>query len=277
MHERFENISELSVLLEKTDKAEINPVWQGHKDPTPYDEFQTVYNISKERPVNIVKTSRGQVINHSDALQPLVHALEQQEGAEVFGFVHDHGDQVMVEALFNNIVVDDGADGIRMGIRVINDYSRLSVKGETFGYRTVCDNGQALGRTIGSVLSCSHTSISRLETQMMSLIENSLNKAKMLTDTIEKAKVDKFVSEQDALKVLIGNVAGEALSTKMLELIEITGDFSRWNVYNAITNYATHTAVTESQKYNLQRQAQKILVTDSGLLNRGELKADRDE
>lgn len=63
----------------------------------------------------------------------------------------------------------------------------------------------------------------------------------------------------------------------MLELIEDQNVFSRYNIYNCITNYATHSVTNTNRQRHLQEMAQKILITSSDRLYRGELKEDKIE
>lgn len=215
MHEKFNNISELEVLLEKTDKASIEPVY--NKNGELREEWVEIFNQTRGYTETFVPKGRGKVVNHSEAFKPLINALQQQDGAEFFGFMHNHQGRVTVEVLFNNAMVNDGSEGgLKLGLRFSNDYSRINFQGENFGYRKFCSNGMALGKTLHNQISCSHRNLAHLNKEILSFIETALNKTKLLEGIIDKAKVDEFVSEQDALKVLVGEVTGEKTAKKCL-------------------------------------------------------------
>lgn len=97
MQDKFNNVSELEVLLEKTDKAEIQPVFNSNAEPE--TDWVRVFNTTRNYTETMVQKSRGKVINHSEAFKPLIGALEQQEGADFFGFVHNCQGRVTVEVL----------------------------------------------------------------------------------------------------------------------------------------------------------------------------------
>lgn len=274
MQDKFNNISELEVLLEKTDKAEIQPVFSSNAEQE--NDWVRVFNTTRNYTETMVQKSRGKVINHIEAFKPLLGVLEQQENAEFFGFVHNHNGRVTVEVLFNNAVVKDGSDeGIKLGMKFTNDYSRLNFRGENFGYRKFCSNGCALGKTLHNEMSCSHKNLANLNKEILGFIEVAFNKTKLLEGIIDKAKIDEFISEEDALRVLVGEVTGERTAKKMMELIEQQNVFSRYNIYNCITNFATHSITNDGRRRHYQEMAQKILVTSSDKLNRGELKKER--
>lgn len=274
MQDKFNNVSELEVLLEKTDKAEIQPVFSSNAEPE--TDWVRVFNTTRNYTETMVQKSRGKVVNHSEAFKPLLGALEQQEGADFFGFVHNCQGRVTVEVLFNNAVVKDGSDeGIKLGMKFTNDYSRLNFRGENFGYRKFCSNGCALGKALHNEMSCSHKNIANLNKEILAFIEVAFNKTKLLEGLIEKAMVDEFINEEDALRVLVGEVTGERTAKKMLELIESQNVFSRYDIYKCITNFATHSITNDGRRRHYQEMAQKILVTSSDKLNRGELKKEK--
>ncbi len=273
MHEKFENLQELSVLLEKTDQAEIRPI--NDKNNIDIPEFVQIYNIQKDHTENIVPKTKGGVINHKDAFEPFVNALEQQQTTDYFGFFHNHGGRVSAEVFFKNVVIKDDSDnGVYLGFKFTNDYSRQSFFGEMFGYRSFCSNGMALGKSTLGNFSKNHKSISGLEKELLSYIDHGLSKTQFLEESIQKAIEDKLISEEDALKVLIGAGIREKTGKKILELLEVPDVFSRYALYNGITAHATHNISGEYIKSYYQGIAQKILVTDSNRLVRGQTKAE---
>ena len=59
---------------------------------------------------------------------------------------------------------------------------------------------------------------------------------------------------------------------KILTYFESRDDITRYTLYNAITSYATHEAGKIREEENLQRKAEKILITEKTRLNKKEWK-----
>jgi len=273
MHEKFNSIEELEVLLEKTDNAEIKPWFNENGEES--KDYCRIWNTTRNHIEASVPFNRGKVVQHRDAFKPLTNALREQQGADMFGFFHNHQGRVIVEVLFNNAIVNDGSEGgIKLGLRFTNDYSQLNLKGNNFGYRSYCSNGMSLGKVLFNEISVSHKNIAGINKEILSFIDTALNKTTLLEGIIEKAKADVLMNEEDALRILVGEVSGERKARKMLELME-EQNYTMYNLYNCITNYCTHAITNETMKNYYQTMAQKILTTPSNKLFRGELKKDK--
>jgi len=262
----FRNVEEMEQQIQVLDTAEIRPITVNGRQIDPY---VAIWNTSKDILEMVVLKKDSYLIQHKDAFKPFVKAIKEK-GLNVFGNVKNYGGEVIVEALFDDLYVEDDAGSkIHLGVRLTNTYNDRypMFKGEAFGFRHACNNGMALGQVMMSRFYGKHIKLSDLQKRLLEFITQVFNNAKFLTDNIEKAKKEIIPSEKDAREIFYGEFYSKRLAEKFMEFVELE-NMTRYTLYNAVTEYATKKARDERQRELLQAGAQRILVTPVRLLRR---------
>lgn len=238
------------------DQAELRPVQILSETVQPY---VAIWNTSQDQLETIVERRNSNLIQHADAFLMFQEAMNEKK-ADISGTLKNHGGEVIVEALFKDLFVGEGDDTIQVGCRLVNNYNTKGgpfFRGEFFGYRSYCSNGMILGKVTVCNFSVKHTKISDLQKKMMEFIGGIYDNAETLQEIINDADKEKLEVEE-AEEILLSIFRRKKFVKKLQELFE-KRDLTRYIVYNAITNYATHQAKNESQRVKLQQIAQKVL------------------
>lgn len=279
MNTQFGDVKELESLVEKLDHAEVRGV--SVKD-TAIDGYKGIWNTSKNELEGIVKTINSDLIQHKDSFMPFIHAVKDasdSSGGEVKikGSVKDFGGRVIVSAMFSNLEVNAGSDGdkIQLGARLENNYNSPHFRAEGFGFRSFCQNGMFLGRVLTARVSSKHAIQADLEKKCLEFIGMMFDKSTLLVDVIKEAEQDIVKEPKVVEAIFLGEVGGPRTTQKIMDLLEKPDVISRYDMYNAVTNFATHQAKNESQREYYQGTAQRLLTVPIKELNRGELRTRR--
>jgi len=263
---RFENLIELKTQIMRLDRAEEREVWITKNNTAlayKTDEYKAIWNIDTNK-LGCIASSKYKIIQHRDAFMQLVEVL-QNLGLNVEGNIKNCRDKVIIDLLFKGQeLIDDGEEGIKLGIRIGNSYNMsYSLKGELYAYRLICSNGMVLGNAINDV------KLRRLHMGEVDVRKNIRNFIKEAIQSSNKLKILVSKAMQDTLEWEYATKLLEAMINikkyrDMIEerLSEFKGRrLTRWDIYNAITNIATHgEEITENIEGYLQNKAQKILL-----------------
>lgn len=221
------------------------------------------------------------VLQHSESVNMVLDSLKEY-GIEARGFINEWNNGVAVELFLDNVVVPtqgnelikqslripDGDDGIQMGIRFVNSYDKSSgFRGYGFGWRLACSNGMFLRSILPEMrFSIRHTGevVSKVGDKIYGAIERLIHHRGALIAVIEDAQQDRveFANENELSTALAGYVgserrANDVLSSHAARNLEL--ETSRWNLYNVLTDYATHTELSVSMYDRIQNGAESIL------------------
>lgn len=253
------------------DRVELKPVnIDGSASEEDISSYVAIWNKSRNQIENIVPRNNSAVIQHKDAFGAFARVV-REKGLNVKGTIKNFGGHVIVEALFGGLKVDDGSkNGVEIGVRLENNYERRgpSFNGTGFGLRGVCSNGMVLRGEVSRITK-KHTKIAEIEKGLLEFVQSVIDSQENIAETIENAKKDKFDSFADARKVLIGEIASRNVREKVAEYFESRDSITRYTIYNALTQYATHDASNEASRMRLQRVAQRILIKPKSELKRG--------
>lgn len=265
----FKNLEQLEEIAQNLDKAELRPIQIAPSQVSPKETalynataYVAIWNLTKDQLETIVERKNSCVLQHKDAMGVFVRVAKKL-GLNVSGNLKNHGGEVLVEALFDNMKAEDGSkEGITLGVRLENNYDKRGYPNfivEPFGTRGVCVNGMMLGKFIGSVFQ-KHRKLADLDKALHEYIGKILATVKeRLERQIVKAKEDVFKEEEDVNEVIMGELSSKKIAQRVKQLLE-DKDVTRYTVYNAITQYATHDARDEKQRVRLQNIAQRVLV-----------------
>lgn len=269
------------------DRAIEQPVFYGN-DFVEAERYKGIYNTTSGELAQIV-SKYYQIIQHNDVIKAIKNVLEKKN-IDVSGLSKNYGNQVQLDLTFGGKkykIKDDSQKGLNLGIRIINSYNRASsFRLEMFGYRYICQNGMALGQAMRQVKeSIFHTG----QVKTYQIIESITDE--FLTNVIENSEgLQKYVSSclidsldwkrtAKILEALLKHPLHRKQICSLLgisifeELDEKTGKkkfiyvldekerkiINRWQLYNAVTNYATNWPLGFSVEKTLQECAQKIL------------------
>jgi len=267
MSEKFENATQLRQTIKSLDKAEEREVlsrpfkWQEPTDDLNVsEEHQGVWNLGTGK-LACIASKRYKIIQHTDALQQLSEVLTTLN-INCSGKVINERDRVTAEILFKDLHIDDGKLGIQLGVRIINSYDcSRSLGGELIAFRKVCTNGMIVGRATGISFKRTHIGNLDARAEMREFLKKAINGTEALKKFVSEAMAETL--EWDlARRVLMKLIKVKSLRELIIKNLEETeGKMTRWDLYNAITNVATHGEDISSNAFEyLQRKAQDVLV-----------------
>jgi len=284
------NIQTTNDLIEfggKLDTAIEKPVFYGN-DMVQTPKYMAVFNESKDQLAQIT-SDKYTIIQHRDIVHSLINSFKSK-GIEVFGRMDDNGNQVRADLVFGNgkNPIKDGTNkGIQIGIRVLNSYNRSSsFRMEMFGFRMLCQNGMSLGKVMNDIKEVTfHTgaekNLEQIQLIVDSFIDRVVSSSDLLQVYVSKCMVDS-IAWDEVTKILekymphqkhrdkICEKLGISMITKRNEktkekyyeyVLEKDGkkNVNRWDMYNALTNYATHNKLSFGTENFVQEIAQKVM------------------
>ena len=261
--------SEIAETIGIYDDAVETKLFFGNKEnPQDVTNFKGIYNMGTSL-LTAVATKQYQIIQHNDVAQALVESLAGLN-LEVKGLIKNYRDRVCFDLYFDDSKYDvnDGEKGIKLGIRVVNSYDKSnSFRLEMFAYRMICSNGMAIGSAINSVKEVVvHTG----EKKPLSLIKGTTEAfIKNVINSSEKLQRLVNLSMEDSVEwVLAEKIIKKLMPVKkhreeILARVEEGKELTRWDLYNAITNYTTHDeALKPSVVSAMEVKSRKVLTKD---------------
>jgi hypothetical protein len=214
------------------------------ENPVALKGYHGIYNMGTGSMAQVA-SDKYQIIQHNHVMKAVAQILSELN-IEVAGLVSDTGNKVRADLTFMNqgVPIKDDAKGIQLGIRVLNSYDKTSsFRLELFGYRFVCQNGMAFGKTLGVRQVTFHTGekkpyglIKKITREFLKTAISSSTRLQQyvnncIKDSIEWELMDKLIPQ------LIRSKKHQKAIRERLEEIK---NPTRWDFYNAITNYLTH-------------------------------------
>jgi hypothetical protein len=286
------SLVELRTELDKLSNADKRVIFL--EDGSQVSEFKAIYNTTK-KVVETIASNNYALIQHKDAFTAIVDALEALGKTKVRAGICEYKGRAWLTITFPEITVDDGSEGIEMGIRMVNSYranSALKIESgrdETsryigfFGYRKVCSNGMTVRiplrevdeergdfvkaeevvetRNIDSVATrIIHMGDQEKKVmQIKNIISTLVSSMTYVESVVAEAKAE-GVGPEEAKERLRNLGFGKRLTEKIIKNFEVE-EQNRWGLYNAITNYATHDTRTPGSEETHLRRAEVLLAS----------------
>lgn len=244
---KIENLDGLSNQVGNFDQAVETKLFFGSEgNPQSMDRWKGVFNMGTGQVAQVV--SKGyQIIQHNDVVQSVVESLGNLN-IQVDGLVRNQRDRVKLDLVFQNqgVPIKDDATGCKLGIRAVNSYDKSSsFRLEMFAYRMICSNGMALGNMMGVREVTFHVGekkpLEKIKEITERFVKEVINSSEKLQEYVSFAMEDSI--EWDLTKKLITKLmGGTQCHIKAIEerLEEVKDNLTRWDVYNAMTEYLTH-------------------------------------
>jgi hypothetical protein len=274
--------------MDKFDMAGSVPIFYGANDDRFLaQDFQGVYNLSQNKLAQIA-SKKYQIIQHCDVAHAVYDELESMN-LNVSGRMDNLGNKLRMDLVFktDSAPVKDDASGIQIGFRVLNSYDKTaSFRLEMFGFRMICQNGMSLGSVMNGIKEITYhigkeKNIQIIREVTHQFINNVISSSSVLQEYVNNSIKDS-IAYQDVLTVMNRylkiskhrNEIAELLGFSVIEIYDkvtkkhtfqympdrITEkNLSRWELYNAITSYASHNDLNYQVETNLQEAAQKVL------------------
>jgi len=230
-----------------------------------------IFNTTTGKYVKSMK--RGyQIIQHKDVFKS-VHGLFSDLGLNISGRFDNYGNKAKMDVMFTDhdgmTIKDDTDKGINLGVRVINSYDGTSsFRIEMFGIRGICQNGM----TFGTLLPVREVMVHKGKTEKT--FDNIYLTVKKFIDTMSQTyeKINFYISRmmKDTIEwTLCEKIIDSMIKTKkhnnsLREIIYrdygVKPEYTRWEIYNAVTNLATHGEhLRPSVENTLERMSRKIM------------------
>lgn len=250
------------------DRAEKRAVWIENSEyaKTLDEKHFAVWNIDQQK-VSAIVSDKYNLVQHQHVVDEVVEALLNLN-IKADAKVRNGGDKVFVDIDFKDskLYVKEGEEFFT-GIRVVNSYDKSTgVMILPHLVRLACSNGMVVNVGWVKEFSVAHTS--KLAEDFYKIIP------KMIQQMTER-------SEQ--FKALVNNCIGDSIEWEMMDRIlnglvanrkthfeeikkrleqDCEGEPTRWDLYNAFTNYATFGQQIKPSVENwLQSKAQRVLKT----------------
>lgn len=218
-----------------------------------------------------ISSAGYQILQHRDYFALVVSALEHAGLSGSGRFVKlAGGDAWKMQVLFDNITVSEPGKGqnIQVGGEFLNSYNATtSASGRAFFMRMSCMNQMVIRNLIpGVIFSKNHVSRSQEELltgaqgKIGDYVDSLLTNCHLLEPAIEKAMGSYIRIEGDEIVPTIENIVGARKHAEEIALKlepELNGEISRWELYNAITDYASHGDISPSVQDSLLGKAER--------------------
>lgn len=204
-----------------------------------------------------------EVTQHNEVFSNIIESFQRLGIADVAYIMENEGDVVRLQGIFpEHKLDDDTSGGIIPGFQFKNGYDgATAISGSFYGIRSVCLNGMISKRIIKDVnFKIRHlTDDPEIDKHMEAFIEGILSNIENIHQHI-KAAMDEYVvfDDYDEFgKFVMPMVASKKITEKILS--ELPLSVSKYQLYNQITEFATHADIKRTQR-------DKILINAEGLL-----------
>jgi len=289
------NTADIVKFADKFDTAKFTPVfWGDNKAKT--DNYQGVYNI-EGKALAMIASKAYTIIQHKDVLRSLGESLKEKN-LQVSGVIRNYGNVIVGGLVFGNLgqsIKDDSKQGVKLGIRFTNSYNRVTAfRLEMYGFRMVCQNGMILGKAMNNVVQATfhmgkEKSLEHLKKISTKFIDDAIESSTQLQTYVSECMKDSVAWTQLGKlleKIFVSQVHRENIAKLFgISIIEVTDkktkkvhynyvlekngvkNLTRWQLYNAITQYASHHKKKSGKGFSLameeviQTSAQEVLTT----------------
>ena len=271
--QQFTGTVELLSKAMALDKAEKYPIYLNMSGDN-YDQQEgeyAVFNIDKQKMSCTVKEGYN-VLQHKDFVETVSQTLIGLN-VPIKGKIVDFGNRIHCDILIDQEQEVNG-EKFHFGFRISNSYDKsCSIKAELYGVRLACQNGMLL-TTFGSVILKEHHNTTKdVEQLTISMIKNGCNVNEKLNAVISSAMAESFewqLAEQVLEKIAINEKYKKAFK----EIVDRDypgklNQLTKWDVYNVITNLASHDRALSSNAFNrFEKEAHNFLSKSKAQIER---------
>lgn len=253
--EEFKNLAELKNKSLQFDEAEFRDIF--NEDGEKQEGYRGVYNKTRNELITIKRVTGHKLIQHKEAVDVFIDTSLSMN-LSFKGKVIDSGNKVAVQFIANTGFLTSTNEEVKQGIVLFNEYG----KGLFLGWQGVnlsCTN-QMNANFTRSAIRIPDTIM--LGSKLKEAITDIMDSNDQIKQYVEKAIADSM--EWDYATQIIGLMIYEKKHREsIIKILEENkkDKISRWDLYNAITNYATHGEnITSNVEDYLQNSAQRVLV-----------------
>jgi len=257
-------ISELKNRALSFDRAmELKPIYWGD-ERRELKGFKAIWNIDRQITAAVV-SNRYNLLQHRDFIAAACNAI-QNLNIPADARVRDDGNRIYVDISFKSTVLYAGEnEEFLAGIRLINSYNATTgVMILPYFLRVICSNGMVV-KSFAKGYNIRHTAkiVQDFEGAIQGILNDLIASNEKLKALVNECIADSV--EWDTMVRVLNNVMKTRKHADAINdiLLKKTGwVFTRWDLYNAFTQYATHgKQLTPYVESLIQTKAEKILTT----------------
>ena len=245
-------------------RAKIEPMF--YSDGTE-SKFKAVVSEEGDIEYNSVTDSYS-LIQHQDVMFQVLNTI-QAAGIDGNARLKAFGGKVYMDMVFSNMKINDpsGTD-ISIGYTARNTYDGTGgINLFPFSIRGICSNGMIFKMTpdLGlNTISIKHMGEieQKVRFGMKSLIEQTMRIEGIFIEMIDKASRNIIEFSGNELELTMSEYTGSRLSArKIIESsnLPLTGEISQWQIYNALTQYASWNIQSGPEYERIEAGAEKLL------------------
>jgi hypothetical protein len=262
-------------------RAELRPLYFQDTDQEtrlPYyneSRFKAVVSADDEHTQYTAVTNQYKLVQHQDVMFQVLNTI-QATGVDGNARIKAFGANCYMDMVFSNMSIDDPSGSvINLGYTARNTYdSTGAINLFPFAIRSICSNGMIFNMTPKlqlNIISIRHMGeiVSKVKLAMQNLITNTLQIEGVFVELVDQATKNIIEFRANELELTMAEFTGSRLSArKVIETskMPITGDISQWEIYNALTQYASWNATNASNYQRMSQAAEKLLNNDNAKL-----------
>lgn len=262
----FDNLVQLNEIANNLDRPAFRKISVHEKDT---NGFRAVVSTKTDK-VFAVVSDRYQIVQSSDILQDVCSALGKMGLHDVSGRVIEQKGRTFITILLPKFISETGektvGKDIQLGFSLINSYNTtksLSMCG--IAMRLVCSNGMIAPTILGTAFVKKHVGASLasdVEKATTNIIEQVIERSTYLQNLIKEATSQILQDDKEIEELLADNGFSKKAIEKIITRLEYSknGTATKWQVYNAVTNYYTFKARSENARVTGLQKAEKLLL-----------------
>ena len=230
--------------------------------------YKAIWNLNTKT-LGCIASNGYNIIQHREVVSSLLTALNNLNINYTFD-VRSDGHRMFFDVKFpdTRMLIKKGEEFIG-GLRLVNSFDK------TTGLlimprmeRLVCSNGMILNHFItGFSIRHNQKLVEDFQIIVEKSINNMINSSSVLKAMINKCLEDS-VEWKFAERILFNLLHRKKHVEAIIEILKKEESVTRWDIYNSITQYATHGAQLKPSVENwLQNKAQSLLETELEELN----------
>lgn len=259
-------------VLDKLPVASLQPVFLGN-EKVEAEKSRAV--VVEGQPVAFV-SNHYTLVNHKDAFLEALNTMEVPLNDSTELAVYGKNGYASMRVMFDELMIDDGAEGIRMGFEIKNSIDKSACLGVEmkrkqqydgtggtvtfFGLRQICSNGMKIKVPIADASFSGK--VKHMGSNLLLKFQDLLNLARasipMVEDLIKKSMLENISKEDFAKK--LGQMGFSDKNIKLI-LREFDDKKTIWEAYNSITFIASHKIKSQAVADKLTDKAWDLMET----------------
>ena len=249
-------------------RAKIAPLYYDNETAS---KFKAVVSEDGNIEYNAVTDSYS-LVQHQDVMFQVLNTI-QAAGIDGNARIKAFGGKCYMDMVFSNMRINDpsGTD-ISIGYTARNTYDGSGgINLFPFAIRGICSNGMIFKMTpdLGlNTISIKHMGDieEKVRFGMKNLIEHTMRIEGVFIEMIDKATRNIIEFSGNELELTMSEYTGSRLSArKVIESsgLQLTGEISQWQIYNALTQYASWNISNSAEYERIEAGAEKLLQSNT--------------